>query len=376
VLAALVLAGCSSLPTWWPGWLGGSTAKPLPAAPAVTNSVAARVDWTSALGGRSTEGFSPVAGAGIVLAALPDGTLHALEAQSGARRWSQKAEKRLSAAVGSDGRVAVVGTAKGEVLAFEAGGKIAWQTKVSSEVTAPPLVADGIVAVWTSDGRIHGLSAADGAPRWIYQRTNPPLVIRPLAGGVVSRGTLYTGTPGGRLLAIDLATGVIRWESNVSTPKGATELERISDVTSLPVVDDRQVCAIAYQGRLACFELQRGVLTWSREFSSLGGMVGDARYYYLTDDKGAVHALDKDTGASAWKQDKLAGRRPSGPQFAGGQIGVVDTEGRAYLMNRADGAFTAAFATDGSPATTQPVALGSAMVWTTLAGSVVSLSAP
>ncbi len=30
-----------------------------------------------------------------------------------------------------------------------------------------------------------------------------------------------------------------RWEGNVATPKGATELERIADITSLPVIDER-----------------------------------------------------------------------------------------------------------------------------------------
>src|SRR5207248_11310147 len=86
------------------------------------------------------------------------------------------------------------------------------------------------------------------------------------AGGVVSRGGLFTGTPGGKLLGIDLATGTLAWEGNVTTPKGATELERIADITSLPVIEDRQVCAAAYLGRVACFEVQRGTLAWSRDF--------------------------------------------------------------------------------------------------------------
>ena len=98
----------------------------------------------------------------------------------------------------------------------------------------------------------------------------------------------------------------------MATPKGATELERIADVTSLPVVEERQVCAAAYQGRVACFEVIRGTLVWSRDFSSLAGITVDNRYLFVTDDKGAIHALDKSTGASVWKQDKLGGRFPSG----------------------------------------------------------------
>ena len=79
--------------------------------------------------------------------------------------------------------------------------------------------------------------------------------MRNAAGGVVSRGGLFVGTAGGRLLAIDAQTGTIAWDGTVATPKGATELERIADVTSLPYVDDNEACAVAYQGRVACFDV-------------------------------------------------------------------------------------------------------------------------
>ena len=48
------------------------------------------------------------------------------------------------------------------MLAFDADGKPLWQAKVSSEVVSPPEVAEGIVVVWSGDGRIYGLTAADG----------------------------------------------------------------------------------------------------------------------------------------------------------------------------------------------------------------------
>ena len=84
-------------------------------------------------------------------------------------------------------------------------------------------------------------------------------------------------------------------------------------MTSLPVVEERQVCAVAYQGRVACFEILRGTLVWTRDVSSLSGLAADNRFLFVTDDTGAVHALDKVTGASAWKQDKLAPRRAGRP---------------------------------------------------------------
>jgi outer membrane protein assembly factor BamB len=199
--------------------------------------------------------------------------------------------------------------------------------------------------------------------------------VRRFAGGIVNRGGLFTGTAGGKLLALDVATGALAWEGNVTTPKGATELERIADVTSLPVIDERQVCAAAYLGRIACFEVVRGTLTWSRDFGSLGGLALDNRYLFLTDDKGAVQALDKTTGASVWKQDKLNQRSPSGPVVVGDYLGVVDIEGYFHLLDRSDGNLVGRLPTDGKAPVSQPVVAGNAAIWQSAGGNLISTSA-
>ena len=170
---------------------------------------------------------------------------------------------------------------------------------------SPPKTAEGTVVVFSGDGRVYGLSTKDGSRRWVYQRANPPLVVRNYAGAVIERGGVFFGTAGGRLLGLDLATGTVGWEAAIATPKGATELERIADVTSLPTIDERYACATAYQGRTGCFDVVRGTPVWSRDIGSLGGIAIDAKNLYVTDDAGAVHALDRSTGASVWKQDKL-----------------------------------------------------------------------
>ena len=274
-----------------------------------------------------------------------------------------KPARKLAAGVGADATLVVVGTDKGDVFAFDTDGKTKWQAKVTSEVLGPPRVADGIVVVWTGDGRIYGLAAADGKTKWVYQRTNPPLTIRNYAGGTTSRGGLFSGMAGGKLLALDLATGNVGWEANVATPKGATELERIADVTSLPIVEERQVCAVAYQGRVACFEILRGELRWTRDVSSLSGLAIDNRFIFVADDTGAVHALDKATGASAWKQDGLAARQVGGRADRGRLPARSDPQGYVYLLDRSDGKLVGRAPTDGTPPTAQAAQSGANAVW-------------
>jgi len=379
LLALFALAGCSSLASWIPSipapsfdWFSSSKKPgPLPEYKAVASP---RVGWQVAIG-KAALGLAPTVTRDAIYAASSNGTIVRVDPATGAAAWRIDAGKRLSAGAGADSTLVAVGTDKGDVLAFTTDGKPLWQAKVTSEVVSPPKVAEGVVVVWSGDGRLFGLSATDGKTRWVYQRNNPPLTVRNFSGGVITRGGLFVGTAGGKLLAVDLATGNIGWEGNVATPKGATELERIADITSLPLVDEQQACAVAYQGRVACFEILRGTLNWSRDLSSLDGLVADARYIYVTDDRGAVHALDKATGASAWKQDKLAQRRPGGPQLLGAYVAVVDAEGYVHLLDSNDGSLVGRVATDGTPATAQPSRSGDAAVWQSTGGALFSVGA-
>jgi len=61
------------------------------------------------------------------------------------------------------------------------------------------------------------------------------------------------------------------WESTVALPRGATELERVADVMGNPVLDERQVCAVAYQGRVACFDRRNGSPLWARDTPATAG---------------------------------------------------------------------------------------------------------
>jgi outer membrane protein assembly factor BamB len=376
---AVVLSGCASMASWIPtipvpsfDWLFSSK-KPGPL-PEINQTVTPRVAWQSSVG-KAAPGLAPAITPDAIYAASANGTLVRVDPKSGQPLWRVEVGKRLSAGVGADQTLVAVGTDKGEVLAFTPDGKPLWQAKVTSEIVSPPQVAEGIVVVWSGDGKIFGLSGVDGKAKWVYQRTMPPLTVRNYAGGTINRGGVFVGTAGGKLLAFDLATGNVGWEANVATPKGATELERIADVTSLPNVEDRQVCAIAFQGRVACFDIARGTLVWARDVSSLYGLAADDRYLFVTDDKGAIQALDKTTGASAWKQDKLAQRRPGGPQLLGDYLAVVDAEGYVHLLDRREGTLVGRIATDGAPATSQPMRAGANAVWQSTNGTVLSVGA-
>lgn len=378
LLAGLCLAGCSTFSdsvSRINPWAGKTGPKPNPLQ-AIQASETPRVRWTLPIGKSEAYVFTPAVVGDSVYAAAADGTLARID--TGTIVWRIKAAPSLSAGVGSDGQLVVVATAKGDVLAFSAAdGKPLWQVKVTSEVLAAPAVGEFGVAVKSGDNRIFLLDAKDGARKWFYQRATPPLSLRSFAPPVFAERYVFAGFPGGKLMALDVRNGAPIWEGTVALPKGATELDRVADVVSPPLFDGTQLCAVAFQGRIACFDLkQGGQLMWARDFSSSTGLTMEGRQVFTTDTKGAVHALDRAGGGSLWKQDKLLNRAVSAPAVRHNLVAVGDLEGVIHFLRREDGAFAARISTDGTPILTPPQLLGSGFVVQTAGGTVAAIEVP
>jgi len=213
-------------------------------------------------------------------------------------------------------------------------------------------------------GRIFGLNIDDGKRLWVFQRPSPSLLLRSESGVLAVGGDVLAGYPNGKLIALDLEDGKLTWEVTVTLPRGATELERIADVAGLPVIDGNNVCAGAFQGKVACFEIQSRNMLWARDVSTALALASDAKYLYVTDDAGAVHALDKASGASVWKQDKLMYRKVSAPLVVAGSIVVGDGFGYLHVLSPVDGAIIGRLATDGSEVTALTAASGGVVAQT------------
>lgn len=333
-----------------------------------------RSSWQERVGGAGNTMLFPAAVGDSVYAAGLDGKIVRFSAEAGKQQWNIDSGRKISGGVGAGSNLVAVGTAKGEVLAFDTNGQPLWQTRLSSEILSAPQVTNDIVVVRTGDGRIFGLDARDGKRKWVYQRAMPTLALRSNAGVVVAQGAVFAGFAGGKLVALNLANGNLGWEATVALPRGATELERVTDVSSLPVQDGRIICATAYQGRTACFDIGSGNLLWARDVSSSAGLAMDDHSVYVSDTRGAVHALDKQSGASLWKQDKLLARHVTAPLALGRYIAVADVQGYVHLLAQEDGSFAARIATDGSQIGAPPVALNKGFLVQTRNGGLYALT--
>ncbi len=367
---SLSLAGCSMLDALNP--FSGSSGPKMAELQPIQATIEVRTLWAADVGKAGDYTFVPAVVGASVYAAARDGTVVRLD--NGLQVWKIQAEQPLAGGVGADERMVVVGTAKGELFAYAAvDGSLRWKARASSEIVAPPAVTANLVVVRSGDHRLTAYDPVDGKRKWVYQRPSTPLSLRVTAPPIVVEKYVFAGFPGGKLIAVSADNGAPLWEGAVALPKGATELDRVADVTSVPVIDGRMICAAAFQGRVSCFDLGNGNLIWSRDISSAAGVAIDSRYVYVSDDKGAVHALDKASGASLWKQDKLFLRRLTAPLPMRNLVAVADVQGVVHFLSRDDGAFLARQATDGSAVRAPLQTLGINLLTQTANGRVLAI---
>lgn len=370
-----VLAGCSALSSINP--FGSKEVPRHPPAALVDfkPTMAVRTAWSTSIGSSGAYMFSPAGANNSIFAAAADGSIVRIEAATGRTLWRTSAGLPLTAGVGSDGdTIAVVGE-KGQVLAFDGEGKLRWKAQASSEVLSAPAVGQGLVIVRSLDNRIAAFDAASGARRWTVQRTVPPLTLRSAPGIEISGSSVFVAMPGGRLLALTLSNGGPIWEVAVGDPRGTTELERVADVSGAPLVLGRDVCAVAYQGRIGCVDALTGATRWAKEFSSVAGVAGDERFVYGADERGIVSAFTRDTGTSVWRNNKLANRGLSAPASFGRAVAIGDSQGYVHFLSREDGSFIARSGTDGSRILAAPLIAGANLIFQTHAGTVTAFAA-
>jgi len=331
-----------------------------------------RQNWSVNVGNSGDYVFSPVAVAGNVYGASANGNLIKINVNNGREIWQIKVGSQLTAGVGADANTVVVVGEKGMLYCYEVDGKLLWKTQVSSEVLSTPVVGGGLIIVRSIDNHIAAYDVTSGKRRWLVERTLPSLFLRSAIGMVIADNSVFVGLPGGKLISLTLNSGSVRWESSVGEPKGATELERVADVSGVPVVIGSDVCASAYQGKVSCFDIKTGVMRWGKTLSTDKGLSVDERFVFAVDDKGSVNGFGKTSGISVWKNDKLAYRSLSSPVSFGQAVAVADYVGYIHFLSREDGVFLARVSTDGSPVLGSPIVVGANVIFQTKAGNLIA----
>ncbi|HEV7432855.1 MAG TPA: outer membrane protein assembly factor BamB [Steroidobacteraceae bacterium] len=301
--------------------------------------------WSTGLGKAEPKlqlGLAPAIDGTNIYGANAVGDVVAIDLAKGRQLWRHRLKMPLSGGTGAGGGVVLVCGTGGTLVALAAGdGSERWRAQLSSEVLAAPVVATEVVLVRTVDGKLYALEKGNGKTRWVADQQVPRLTLRGTSKPVVGGELAISGFDNGRLMAVTLAAGNPAWDIAVGQPRGSSELQRLIDIDSVPVIDGDDVFAVAFQGRAVRLARETGLEIWSHEISSYRGLAADALGVYVSTAEGDVIKLDRASGAERWRQKALLRRSLSAPVLQGNTVVVADYEGVIHWLSTEDGSFVA-----------------------------------
>ncbi|MDI2130566.1 PQQ-binding-like beta-propeller repeat protein [Yinghuangia seranimata] len=312
--------------------------------------------WRAAPGS-PVEFGSPAVLNGTVYVGNLQSTLYALDAATGATKWTFTARYFIELPPAAVGDTVYVGSKDKSVYALDAAtGTEKWSYAADRPINGSPAVADGAVYVNSENSTLHALDATTGRHRWSFrpaeQQADPRLGQRTWGEGANSyspsaaAGVVYTpafaftdlrvGPAGdGVLLALDAATGKVKWTFNahgtlaVRTPVVdgvvyATDREHLHALDAATGAERWTIANAAYDGGTA----------WVP--NAVGGVV-------YVPGKGGVHALDAATGASRWFSE-IDDLLVTAPAVVDGSV-YVSARKNLYALDAATGKKKWSFAT-------------------------------
>lgn len=332
LMASIFLNSCASSP---------SPVLPPTKLAAIKSEISIIEQWYEKIGEGVSDRYyflQPVFYKGTLYSIDYRGVLSAVNQDNGDVLWDVELKLPISAGLTRIDTMLFAATSNGEVIALDiVDGKKIWQSNVSSEVFAQPVQAGKFVIIKSVDGKIAALDIKTGENKWVYDRAVPALTLRGNSSPVVYDDTLVAGLDNGKLVGLSVETGKEIWSLTVAIPRGRTEIERMVDIDASPVINGEHLYVVTYQGKISNIHIPTGKLVWTRNFSAYNGIAFNETNIFISDSEGFVWALDQNSGATIWKQDKLLRRSLTKPVVYKKSIIVADFNGFTHFIDVDDG---------------------------------------
>jgi outer membrane protein assembly factor BamB len=335
----LLISGCSTFQDWFSSDEEDATA-PVELE-RIDTKVKLKKQWSTKIGDGQGDGFykiTPTLVDGVIYVASSDGEVAAISAADGDRLWRVELERPLSGGVGYHSRSLYLGGADGSVLQLSADdGVVEWEAAVSGEVLAAPAVSDDWVIVQTYDGKLLGFQPGADEPAWTFTSDVPVLTLRGTSTPILVGGNAIAGFGDGKVVAVDVNSGNVSWESRIGVPQGSSEIDRIVDIDGAMTQQGIELFVASYQGRVAALDSRTGRKLWQQNVSSVTGTHVGFGNLYVVDVDGTLSAFLRTGQGVRWQNIELGYRQLSRPTPVSSYVATVDFDGYLHLLSQVDG---------------------------------------
>jgi len=317
------------------------------------------------------------------------GEVFALDPQTGETLWSQDLSElesnnkfdnnsstaRLSGGITADYKNIYIGTENADLIALDAlTGELVWQVKTPGEVVSAPLVDSGKVVVSCATGEVVAFNTVDGQQAWQQNFSVPLLSLRSQSDLVSASGAVIYARADGKMSLLLLNSGQLVREHKITTPKGSTEIARLADVDSTPVILAGTIYVVGFNGELHAIDLQSGKPVWKRGYSSFQNLSVSGYDIFVSDAKSHIYSIDRREGQERWFNKLLEWRNVTAPAIAGQHLLVGDEEGYLYWLDRDSGQFVSKLELDDDGLYIEPLVTRGYIFIQTRSGKLIAMS--
>ncbi len=360
----------------------------------ITQQFSPDVLWEKSVGDGSENYFSrlkPVVAYKTVYSASRAGDVIAFDEKTGKTRWKIDLsdidkersfwDSRESALLSGGPVVSVdkvfIGSENGKLYTLDAQtGELLWQANIKGEILNAPAVDSGVVVANSASGIMKAFNVETGKELWKVEKEVPSLTLRGISTPVIVSGGVLVGTDKGNVNVYLLDKGQQGWSTEIGEPTGSTELERVIDVDSAPVVFGDRIYAISSRGNLVAIELKSGRILWKRQYSSYRQIAIYRNTIFLTNLRGYVYAIDRINGIERWSNLTLANRKVTGPAIVDDYVVVGDFEGYLHWLNQETGEIVARHKVDGSGIHSTPTVVDNILYSQSRNGDLQAIKTP
>jgi outer membrane protein assembly factor BamB len=268
-----------------------------------------------------------------------------------------------------DGDTLYVSVGYGVLAALEAStGAVRWTQDLDATGSGTPTVYGDLVYLTAGDDTGWALRKSDGRIQW--QAGGTPSLQNVLGAPAPALTDKYAvfGYGSGEVQAVFRQGGLPRWSSSVVGKRPGRALSSISDITSAPVISGDNVYAGNQSGRLSALKLGSGEPIWTAQEGAIGPVWPAGGSVFALTDLNELVRLDASDGSRIWGVQlpnfvKSKPKRQSevyahhGPIIAGGRVIVVSNDGQMRSYDPTDGSLVGSTAIPNG-ATTAPVVAG------------------